>query len=68
VAFQTLEEALVQAPVLVVPDFAKKLYIETDASNFGVGVVLMQEGHPIAFNSKSLGPKLRGLSTYERNI
>jgi hypothetical protein len=25
----------------------------------------MQDGHPIAFVSKALGPKLRGLSTYE---
>jgi hypothetical protein len=26
----------------------------------------MQQGHPIAYVSKSLGPKLRGLSTYEK--
>jgi hypothetical protein len=32
----------------------------------GVGAVLMQGKHPIAFISKSLGPKLRGLSTYEK--
>jgi hypothetical protein len=32
----------------------------------GVGTVLMQDSHPIAYVSKSLGPKLRGLSTYEK--
>jgi hypothetical protein len=26
----------------------------------------MHESHPVAFVSKSLGPKLRGLSTYEK--
>jgi hypothetical protein len=26
----------------------------------------MQYGHPLAFLSKELGPKSRGLSTYER--
>jgi hypothetical protein len=26
----------------------------------------MQEGHPLAFLSKALGPKSRGLSTYEK--
>jgi predicted alpha/beta hydrolase len=31
------------------------------------GLVLSsQDGHPIAFISKSLGPKTRGLSTYEK--
>jgi hypothetical protein len=26
----------------------------------------MQEGHPLAYLSKALGPKSRGLSTYEK--
>jgi hypothetical protein len=57
---------LVQAPGLALPDFSKQLYIETDASSYGVGAVLMQDSHPIAFVSKALGPRLRGLSTYEK--
>jgi hypothetical protein len=28
--------------------------------------VLMQQGHPLAFISKALGPITRGLSTYEK--
>jgi hypothetical protein len=35
---------------------------------YGVGVVLMQDRHPIAFVSKSLGPRMRGLSTYEKEF
>ena len=31
-----------------------------------MGAVLLQNGHPLAFVSKSLGPKTRGLSTYEK--
>lgn len=27
---------------------------------------LMQEGHPLAFISKALGPRSQGLSTYEK--
>lgn len=31
-----------------------------------MGAVLLQDGHPLAFVSKALGPKSRGLSTYEK--
>lgn len=40
--------------------------IETEAFDKGIGAVLMQEGHPIAYLSKALGPHTRGLSTYEK--
>jgi hypothetical protein len=66
VSFQTLKKALVEAPVLALPDFSQPFCIETDASDMGVGVVLMHGKHPIAFISKTLGPKLKGLSTYEK--
>jgi hypothetical protein len=66
-AFDTLKVALVSAPVLALPNFSKKFQLETDASDQGVGVVLIQEGHPLAFIRKALGPRTRGLSTYEKD-
>jgi hypothetical protein len=54
------------APVLALLDFSKPFAIETDASASGVGAVLTQNGHPLAFISKALGPKNQGLSTYEK--
>jgi hypothetical protein len=63
--FQTLKQALVAAPVLALSNFAKTFVIETDASGQGIGAMLMQEGHPLAFLSKALDPKSKGLSTYE---
>jgi hypothetical protein len=65
-SFQALKKALVSAPVLALPDFRRKFVIETDASDKGIGAVLMQDGHPLAFLSKSLGPKQQALSTYEK--
>jgi len=65
-AFQALKDALCSSPVLALPNFSKPFTIETDASDSGVGAVLMQDGHPLAFFSKALGPRTRGLSTYEK--
>ena len=65
-AFQALKQALVSAPVLALPDFNKKFMIETDACSRGIGAVFLQDEHPIAFMSKSLGTRHRGLSTYEK--
>jgi hypothetical protein len=68
IAFNTLKSPLISALVLALPDFSKTFYVQTGASDFGVGAVLMQEGHPLAYVSKSLGPKLRGLPMYEKGI
>jgi hypothetical protein len=61
-----LKAALVSAPVLALLDFSKDFQIQTDASDCGVGAVLLQQGHPLAFVSKALGPRTRGMSAYEK--
>jgi hypothetical protein len=65
-AFVALKQALTSAPVLALPDFSRPFTIETDASGSGIGAVLQQDGHPLAFVSKALGPGNLGLSTYEK--
>ena len=64
--FNTLKECLSSAPVLALPDFTQQFCNETDASNLGVGAVLLQNGHPLAFLSRALGLKNQGLSAYEK--
>ncbi|RVW58447.1 Transposon Ty3-I Gag-Pol polyprotein [Vitis vinifera] len=41
------------------PNFSKEFIIETDASGQGIGAVLMQEGHPIAYISKALSDRIQ---------
>jgi hypothetical protein len=65
-AFSVQKQALCTAPVLVLPDFSLPFHIETDASGSEIGIVLQQNGHPLAFISKALSPRNQGLSVYEK--
>jgi hypothetical protein len=67
-AFSTLKEAVTSAHVLSLPDFTKQSIVECDASTYGFGVVLVQEGHPIAFFSRPVAPRHRSLEAYEREL
>ncbi|CAM8908644.1 unnamed protein product [Rhodiola kirilowii] len=67
-AFIDLKTALSSAPVLALPDFEKVFVVETDASNTGIGAVLMQEHHPICYISRALGPRRQPLSVYEKEL
>ena len=56
-AFTALKDHLTQAPVLAYPRFdhnAGTFHLQTDASAVGLGAVLEQNGHPVAYASRSL--------------
>jgi hypothetical protein len=51
-SFDELRKRMTTAPVLVMPDIYKSVDIYCDASKQGLGCVLMQEGHLIAYASR----------------
>jgi hypothetical protein len=53
-AILTLKKLLTTAPVLAQPDIEEPFDVYCDASDMGIGGVLMQGGHAIAYASRQL--------------
>ncbi|KAE8668323.1 cytochrome P450 78A7-like [Hibiscus syriacus] len=67
-AFKKLKEAMVNEPVLVLPDYTKPFVVFTDASDVAIGGVLMQEGHPVAYESRKLNETEKRYSVHEKEM
>lgn len=67
-AFEKLKLAMTTIPVLALPHWSLPFIIETYASGSGLGAVLSQNGHPIAFFSKKLSQRAQTKSIYEREL
>jgi hypothetical protein len=53
-SFRELKKRLLTALILVMPDMEKPFSIYCDASGQGLGCVLMQDGHMVAYASRQL--------------
>ena len=69
-AFSTLKERLSASPILRLPDHDKGYILRTDASDVGIGAVLMQQDcdtlFPIGYASRKLLPRERAYAVIER--
>ena len=68
-AFTTLKDALLHAPILKYPDFSstsKQFQLYTDASDTDIGAVLEQYCHVIAYTSRALSSSERNYSVIQK--
>ena len=63
-SFEILKEKLITAPVLSLPVEGGKYVVYSDASQKGLGFVLMQDGKVIAYASRQLRPHGQNYPTY----
>ncbi|GJT21151.1 retrovirus-related pol polyprotein from transposon 17.6 [Tanacetum coccineum] len=66
--FESLKKAVIEEPVLRLPDVTMPFELHTNASDFAVGGVLMQDGHPIAFESQKLNETERKYTVQEKEM
>ncbi|KAA0056274.1 transposon Tf2-1 polyprotein isoform X1 [Cucumis melo var. makuwa] len=67
-AFENLKLAMTTIPMLALSDWSLPFVVETDASGSGLGAVLSQNGHPIAFFRQKLSPRVQTKSIYKREL
>ena len=53
-AFNKLKQILASEPVLKLPDFDKAFEVIVDACGQGIGGIIQQDRHPIAYESRQL--------------
>jgi hypothetical protein len=67
-AFELLKQKLKEAPLLRNHDESLPYEVVTDASDLGLGGVLLQEGQPVAFESKKLNDAELNYQTTEKEM
>ncbi|WVZ70681.1 hypothetical protein U9M48_019324 [Paspalum notatum var. saurae] len=67
-AFLDLKRALISAPLLQLPDFGARFFVDCDTSGSGFGAVLHQGDGVIAFFSCPVAPQHAKLPAYEREL
>jgi hypothetical protein len=64
--FDTLKVKISTTPVLALPDLQQYFEIETDASDYAMGAVLMQHRKPICYQSETFTTTIINYPTYDK--
>jgi hypothetical protein len=64
-SIQELKRRLTTTPTLILPDIQRDLVVYCDASQQGLGCVLMQDGKAVAYSSHQLKPHEQNYPTHD---
>ena len=67
-AFNEVKQKMTEAPIMRLPDFTKPFEVECDSLGIGIGGVLSQERHPIAYFSEKLNDVKQKYFTYDKEF
>ena len=67
-AFDDLKKRMVTTLILKLPDFERPFEVHTDASDFAIGGVLIQDGHSVAYESRKLQDRERRYLVHEKEM
>ena len=67
-SFELLKKKVIKQPFLALIDFNKVFQEDCDASGSAIGVVLSQEGKPIAYFSENLNDAKKKYSIYDQEF
>ena len=67
-AFESIKRSMARETLLNFPDFNKEFHIYTDASDYQLGAVIMQDDKPLAFYSRKLNKHQRRYTTGEQEL
>lgn len=66
--FENMLKIITSGPILAIYDPSKPVTVQTDASKDGLGCVLIQEGHPIAYASRTLSKSEQKWAQIEKEL
>ena len=67
-SFEFLKKKVTEQPMLALPNFSKVFQVDCDASGSAIGVVLSQEGKPIAYFSEKLNDPKKKYFVYDQEF
>eukprot|EP00957_Ditylum_brightwellii_P151612 11545966-Ditylum_brightwellii.AAC.1 len=66
--FLAIKRTITCKVLLHFPGFSKLFNVYTDASNYQLGSVIVQEDYPVAFHSHKLTPVQQNYTTMEKEL